>query len=81
MTELERVSVSRLYVTCSLQIRNIGQPGFAASDCCGLPAGGAVFDAVNEAYLYRCDGHYSVITLNPMRTGDFFREVPRKAQS
>lgn len=46
-----------LYVRCSLQVRNHGAPGAAASDNCGRPATSGVVDPETKNVSYRCVTH------------------------
>ena len=42
-----------LHVKCSLRVRNLGAPGFAASDCCGHPGVSAV-QMPDGDFMWRC---------------------------
>lgn len=59
-------TVHKLFVGCSFQVRNVGQPGFAASDTCQSHADTAVVDG--DRRLYRCPRHRGMI--DATRTGD-----------
>lgn len=57
--KVELVPVTRLHVLCALKVRCLNQPGYAASDACGSPAGYAV-EMPSGSRLYRCTEHRNV---------------------
>lgn len=51
-----------LFVGCSLRLRNLDQPGFAASDACGRGADtGVVME--NGGVMWRCMEHRGMRTI------------------
>lgn len=56
-------SVFKMYVNCSLQMRNFERGGVAASDCCGYHAISAVYQPSNGNWYYRCLRHEGLLDL------------------
>ena len=78
--ELELVAVKDMFVQCSLPIKNFRSPGLAMSDCCEAPALFAVKFS-NGAYMFRCDEHKNVVSIDPrgpVEYDDFTDRLPKR---
>ena len=88
MAAPELVSVSSLFVRCSLKVRCLNQPGYAASDSCGHMADTAV-QTPSGTLLWRCPQHRGVLYVagdshgiqwyQGHQTGPVRTEVPRSS--
>ncbi len=68
---METIAVANLYMQCTLRVRNLDSPGWAASDNCGMLASTAV--RMPDDYLYwRCGAHEGIVSAV---FGEVVREV------
>ena len=84
----EMVPVTSLHVSCSLKLRCLNQPGWAASDSCGYPADTVVVTPSGTT-LWRCPQHRGVLYVagdshgiqwyQGHQTGPVRTEVPRSS--
>lgn len=65
MSDMVLRTVHKMFERCSFRVRNLDQPGFAVSDCCGGHATSAVVDG--DVRMYRCEQHRGMI--DHTRTG------------
>lgn len=72
--------ITELFVRCSLRVRHLGEPGWAASDNCGKHADSAV-DMGGGNYHWRCMEHRGVVAIDGDHDGVIITHVITRPSS